>query len=199
MTMGEIKSAYELAMERVERMGEATEEEKLRWKYQPEGEKLAALYLEEEINLASKLSEYDNNTKGIVVDTLLETLIANINLVKNDAAKRRNKRAMEGIKIIKNDKVAVENVFSNMRALFNQEMDQGDQQRQHIYQSMKEQFRQQMIQVAQQQYGPQAASMNIDVDNNPQFREQLNRVMARMESGYIKQLDEYKKELKRIK
>jgi len=197
--MGEIKTAYEIAMERVAKMGEATEEEKLRWKYKPEGEKLAALYLEEEINLASKLSGYDNKAKEIVVDTLSEILIANINLVKNDAAKRRNKKAMEGIKIIKKDKIAVENVFSKMRALFNQEMEQGDQQRQQIYQSMKEHFRQQMMQAAQQQYGPQAASMNIDVDNDPQFREQLNRVMARMESDYIKQLDEYKKELKEVK
>jgi len=197
--MGEIKTAYEIAMERVAKMGEATEEEKLRWKYKPEGEKLAALYLEEEINLASKLSGYDNKAKEIVVDTLSEILIANINLVKNDAAKRRNKKAMEGIKIIKKDKIAVENVFSKMRALFNQEMEQGDQQRQQIYQSMKEHFRQQMMQAAQQQYGPQAASMNIDVDNDPQFREQLNRVMARVESDYIKQLDEYKKELKEVK
>jgi len=197
--MGEIKTAYEIAMERVAKMGEATEEEKLRWKYKPEGEKLAALYLEEEINLASKLSGYDNKAKEIVVDTLSEILIANINLVKNDAAKRRNKKAMEGIKIIKKDKIAVENVFSKMRALFNQEMEQGDQQRQQIYQSMKEHFRQQMMQAAQQQYGPQAANMNIDVDNDPQFREQLNRVMARVESDYIKQLDEYKKELKEVK
>ena len=105
---------------------------------------------------------------------------------------------MEGIKVIKKDKVVVENIFSKMRALFTHEMEQGDQQRQQIYQSMKEQFQQQMMQAAQQQYGAQAANMKIDVDNNPQFREQLNRVMARMESDYIKQLDEYKKELKTI-
>ena len=196
--MGDIKSAYELAMERVARMGEATEEEKIRWKYKPEGEKLAVEYLEKEINLASKLSGYDKKAKEIVVGILVEILVANINLVKDDASKRRNKKAMEGIKVIKKDKVVVENIFSKMRALFTHEMEQGDQQRQQIYQSMKEQFQQQMMQAAQQQYGAQAANMKIDVDNNPQFREQLNRVMARMEAGYIKQLDEYKKELKTI-
>lgn len=196
--MGDIKSAYELAMERVARIGEATEEEKIRWKYQPEGEKLASKYLEEEINLTSQLSKYDEKARGFVVSALAEILIANINLVKNDAAKRRNKRAMEGIKSIKKDKVAVENIFSKMRALFSNEMEQGDQQRQQIYQSMKEQFEQQMMQAAQQQYGPQAARMKIDVDNHPQFREELNRVMARIESGYIKQLDEYRKKLKAI-
>jgi len=196
--MGDIKSAYELAMERVDKMGEATQEEKIRWKYQPEGEKLAAVYLEEEINLASKLSGYEKKAKEFVVDALTEILIASISLVKDDIAKRRNKRAMDGIKTIKNDKVAVENIFSKMRALFTHEMEQGDQKRQQIYQAMKEQFQQQMMQAAQQQYGPKAASMKIDVDNNPQFREQLNQVMARMESGYSKQLDEYKKELKEI-
>ena len=70
--MGDIKSAYELAMERVARMGEATEEEKIRWKYKPEGEKLAVEYLEKEINLASKLSGYDKKAKEIVVGILVE-------------------------------------------------------------------------------------------------------------------------------
>ena len=35
--MGDIKSAFELAMEKIEKIGEVTEEERLRWKYVPEG------------------------------------------------------------------------------------------------------------------------------------------------------------------
>ncbi len=33
----EIKSAREIAMEKVEKLGEVTEEERLKWKYVPEG------------------------------------------------------------------------------------------------------------------------------------------------------------------
>ena len=45
--MTDIKSAHEIAMEKVAKLGEATEEERLRWKYVPEGEKLAASYLKQ--------------------------------------------------------------------------------------------------------------------------------------------------------
>ena len=43
--MGEIKSALEIAMEKIEKLGEPTEEERLKWKYVPQGEELAARYL----------------------------------------------------------------------------------------------------------------------------------------------------------
>ena len=50
-----IKSAREIAMEKVAEMGEVTEEERLGWKYVPEGEKLAARYMNQDINLAAEL------------------------------------------------------------------------------------------------------------------------------------------------
>lgn len=44
----EIKSAREIAMAKLAALGEATEEERLAWKYRPEGEKLAARYIKQE-------------------------------------------------------------------------------------------------------------------------------------------------------
>ncbi|MFC1930749.1 hypothetical protein ACFLXJ_00875 [Chloroflexota bacterium] len=49
----EIKSALEIALEKIEELGELTEEERLQWKYVPEGEKLAARYLKQNLNLLS--------------------------------------------------------------------------------------------------------------------------------------------------
>ena len=45
--MVEIKSTREIALEKIASLGEATQEEQLRWKYIPEGEKLAVKYLDE--------------------------------------------------------------------------------------------------------------------------------------------------------
>ena len=47
----EIKSAREIAMEKIAEIGEASQEERLKWRYVPEGEKLAARYAEEDFNL----------------------------------------------------------------------------------------------------------------------------------------------------
>jgi len=46
-----IKSAREIAMEKVEKLGEATEEERMEWKFIPQGESLAGKYLGKDCNL----------------------------------------------------------------------------------------------------------------------------------------------------
>ena len=68
--MGDIKSAAEIAMEKVEKLGEATEEERLRWKYVPEGEKLAAKYLKEGYNLVAEMGQYEEKAAKSEKSTL---------------------------------------------------------------------------------------------------------------------------------
>ena len=113
--MGEIKSAAEIAREKLEKLGEVTEEERLRWKYVPEGEKLAALYIKEECNIVTELNKYEEKARKYITESAGDILIRNISLPKNDIARRNNKKAMEGLKAVKSDKVAIENIFSKMR------------------------------------------------------------------------------------
>src|SRR4030042_1235382 len=113
--MGEIKSAAEIAREKLEKIGEPTEQERLKWKYGPEGEKLAALYLKEDTNLVNEVKKYDDKAKQFVINSVNDILIRNISLPRSEAARKINKKAMDGLKALKNDKTAVENVFSRMR------------------------------------------------------------------------------------
>ncbi len=192
--MGDIKSARELAMEKIEKLGEATDEERLRWKYVPEGEKLAARYLKQDCNLADELSQYEENVRRCIIEGAGDTLIRNINLPKSDLAKRSNKRAMEGFKAIKSDKVSVENVYSKIRRIFNHYIEQGEQQRKQAYESLKVEFEAKIRQAVQQQIGSMVG-IKVDVERQPQFREEWRKIQARLDSQYIKLLDEYKQEL----
>ena len=70
--MGDIKSAREIAMEKVEKLGTATNEERLKWKYAPEGEKLAARYLKQECNLTTELSNYEAKEKEYIMSKLIQ-------------------------------------------------------------------------------------------------------------------------------
>jgi len=195
--MGDIKSAREIAMEKVEKLGEATEEERLRWKYVPEGERLAARYVKEDINLVVKLSKYEENIKRYVVEGAAEILIRNINLPKDDLTKKNNRRAMDGLKSLKSDKVGVENVFSKMRRIFNHYVEQGEQQRKQAYESLKTEFEAKLQQAAQQQLGL-PMRVRIDVERQPQFQEEWRRIQTQLDSQYVKLLDEYKQELLNI-
>jgi hypothetical protein len=192
--MGDIRSAWEIAQEKVEKLGEATEEERLRWKYVPEGEKLAAQYLGKDLNLLTELGSYQDNVRQYVVQGMEEILARNINLPKRDTERKNNRRAMDGLKILKNDKVAVENVFSRMRRIFDHYAEQGEQQQKQAYEALKAEMEARIQQAMQQQLGT-FGGVKIDVERQPQFQEEWRKVQAQLDLQYIKVLDEYKQEL----
>ena len=192
--MGDIKSAREIAMEKIERLGKATDEERLRWKYVPEGEKLAARYLKQDCNLVFELSQYEETVRRYIIEGAGDILIRNINIPKDDLAQKYNKRVMDGFKNLKNDKVAVENVYSKMRRIFNHYVEQGEQQRKQAYESLKAEFEVKMQQAVQQQLGT-SMGVRIDVEKQPQFQEEWRKVQIQLGSQYLKLLDEYKLEL----
>ena len=192
--MGDIKSAAEIAREKVEELEKATDEERLKWKYVPEGEKLAARYLKQNLNLVAQLGNYEEKVLGYIKEGASEILIRNINLPKSDLARRANKKAMEGLKTLKNDKVGVENIFSQMRNIFKHYAEQGEQQRRQAYASLKAEFETKVQQAMQQQLGP-LMGMKIDVEKQPQFQEEWRRLQIQLDSQYTRLLDEYKQEL----
>ena len=195
--MGDIKSALEIAMEKVERLGEATDEERLKWKYVPEGEKLAAKYLKQNLNLVAELSNYKENVIKYIKEGATDILIRNINLPKDDLARRNNKKAMEGLKSLKSDKIGVENIYSKMRSIFNHYIEQGEQQRKQAYERLKVEFEAKIQQAIQQQLGS-VAGIKINVERQPQFQEEWRKIQTQLDSQYIKLLDEYKQELSAI-
>jgi len=195
--MGEIKSAAEIAREKIEKLGEITEEERLKWKYAPEGEKLAARYLKENCNLTTEIAKFDDKAKVIIIKGINDILLRNIGLPRNEAARIATKKAMDGLKTIKNDNVAVENVFSKIRQILDHYTQQGEQQKKQAYESLKAEFEEKIQQALKQQTGVNAR-MKIDVEKQPQFLEEWQRLQSRLEGQYITLLDEYKQELSAI-
>jgi len=196
--MADIKSAQEIAMEKVEKLGEATDEERLRWKYVPEGEKLAARYLKQDCNLVVELGQYQEEARRYIIEGAGDILIRNINLPQDNLAKRNNSRAMDGLKVLKSDKVSVENVYSKIRRIFSHYVEQGEQQRKQAYQSLKTEFEAKVRQLMQQQLGS-FVGIKIDVERQPQFQEEWRKIQTQLDSQYLKLLDEYKQELLSIR
>ena len=196
--MGQIKSAAEIAREKLEKIGEPTEEERLKWKYAPEGEKLATRYLNQDCNLVNEVGKYDDKARKVVVASVSDILQRNISLPRNEAARKTTNRSMDGLKALKNDKVAVENVFSKIRKVLDHYVQEGAQQKQQAYASLKAEFEAKIQQAIKQQTGVSNARMNIDVESQPQFLEEWQRLQSQMEAQYITVLDEYKRELAAI-
>jgi hypothetical protein len=195
--MGDIKSAIEIAMEKAEKIGKATDEERLKWEYVPEGERLAARYLKQDCNLVAELSQHEAKIKKYVIQGVADILIRNINLPKNNLVKKTNKKAMDGLKIVKGDKASVENVYSKIRRIFEHYVGQGEQQKKQAYESLKTEFEARIKQAVQQQLGS-FMGIRIDVERQPQFQEEWHKLLIQLDSQYVMLLDEYKQELSAI-
>lgn len=192
--MDEMKSAFERAMERAESLGKASEEDLKKWKYGPEGEKLAAKYLREDLDLTTELGKYDDKVRKHVIEGIQGVFIRNIDLPRNEAAKRKNKKVMEAIKEMKRDKVSIENVYTKMRRIFNHYEKEGEQQRRQNYEALKMDFEAKLMQAAQQQLGA-SPPPKINIEAHPQFQQEWRRVLAQLDSQYLRLLEEYKKEI----
>ena len=105
---------------------------------------------------------------------------------------------MEGLKALKNDKVAVENVFSKIRQVLDHYVENGEKQRKQAYDHLKKEFEAKIQQAIRQQTGVNSARINIDIEKQPQFLEEWQRLQSQLEGQYVKVLDEYKLELAAI-
>jgi hypothetical protein len=196
--MGDIKSAAEIAREKLDKIDAPTEEERLKWKYAPEGDKLGARYLKEDtVNLAAEVKKFDDKARQFVAASINDILLRNISLPRNEAARKTNKKAMDGLNLLKNDKKAVENVFSRMRHVLDHYVQEGAKQKQQAYEALKVDFEAKVQQAMRQKTGTNA-KFKIDVEKQPQFQEEWQRVQAQMEAQYINLLNDYKKELSAI-
>ena len=191
--MDEMKTALERAMERADRLGKASEEDRKRWKYVPEGERLAAEHLKGERDLLVEIGRYDEEARPLVMEGAQGVLVGGVDLPATDVAKARNKRAMEAIKELKRDKVAVENVYTKMRRVFNHYEQEGEQQRRQVYEEVKREFETKLVQAMQQSGQPVPKKLNVDT--LPQFQDEWRRAVSQLDSQYTRLLDEYKQEI----
>lgn len=195
--MADIKSAREIAMEKVEKLGDATPEERLSWKYQPEGETLAARYLKDDENLIAGISKYDEKDRKYVKAGAAEVLVRTITLPKNDFVKNQNRKAMEGLRSLKNDKTQLENVYTRIRQLFAHYSDQGEKQKKQAAQSLKMDFEARIRPELEKQMGGLSAA-NIDVEKLPQFQQELRKMINQLDSQYLNLLKDYKDALEQL-
>ena len=198
--MTEIKSAAEIAAEKLAAIGEPTPEERLKWKYGPLGEQLAAQYLKNSLDLAAELKKVDEKGRDIVAAGVNEILLRNIALPRNETIGKTNRKAMDGLKALKKDKAAVDAVFAKIQHVLDHYVNEGEKQRKQAYEQLKMEMEQRFQQALRAQTGvSNAARMKIDVEAQPQFQDEWQRLQAQLEAQYLNLLDDYKQELAAIR
>ncbi len=195
--MADIKSAREIARQKIDSIGEPTEDDRLRWKYIPEGKTLAVECLKKKVDIKKSLSGYEKKAAGYVKKGMESVLLANINLPQSEMVKNKNGLIIDYIRHIKNDREAVEEILSGLGQIFEHYNEQGEQQRKQVYDNLKIEYAQKLRQAVEKQLGT-ADGVDMDVEKLPQFQEEWRQAQAQLDSQYINLMDECKKQLKSI-
>ena len=196
----EIKSAREIALEKIAALDAVTDDDKLKWKYVPEGEQLALKYFKDGQDIVTALSNYAQEAQTYVKSGAESILLSNIQLPANENIENRNKKAMDGVLSIKKDKNAATKLINQMKQILGHYTDQGAEQRKQTYEALKQQFEVKLKKAVNQRLGTKTdTDLGINVETLPQFQEEWRRATAQMDEQYIKLLEEFKRELRKIK
>lgn len=195
MVDDEIKSAYEIAMEKLAAMDEPTEAERLGWKYMPEGRKLAAAFLNGKGDLKTKLDAYRDDAREHVARGIAEILLSNLFLPRTEPEQAQAARVLAGLKELKAKRAA--ELCGRLEQLFAHYREQGAAQLEQSYQQLKAEMEAKLRQVLSQQAG-MAVTGNIDVESQPEFQAEWRRVRGQLEEQYRKLLEEYREEYRQL-
>ena len=192
--MSDMKSAYERAMERAEKIGDASPDELMRLEAAPKGNQMAARFMKEPVlDLDAELNKYKGSgIRKQVIDGALEIFLRYLALPSATSPREVTNRAKQGILVLKDNKKLVEQVFSQLDNMLNLY----EQARQQAFNQLKQAFEQQagrQVRGTGAQVGSQAG--RADVTAQPQFRDEWSRALGELNRQYEQALEEQKQRL----
>ena len=181
----------DLVMERAARMGRASDDELQQEDQRKEGMKLAADFLDEKIeSLMTALADQPKEKQMGIRSGMVETLLRNIFLHRDEIGKERTEKAAQGIREISGDAGEVGSICAEMQNI----LGQYNQHREQLHQQLEEQIRMQYEQIMAQQ--AQQAGMqggaNLEQILEAKVDEELGKMEAELADQYNQALEQYK-------
>jgi len=194
--MGEIKSAFEKAMEKVEKMGKPSEDELKRLQNLPAGNALAAKYLnDDKFNLDAELMKYKGSgDRKYIIDGAMEIFLRNVTLPHDEREKILTGRSLTGIRTIKESKKQLDTIFEHIKNIIGYY----EQTRQHTFAQFKKDFETKIKESPQMLQQMAGRGGNVEAQLQMQFQDEWRRVSQELDSKYEKALEEQKQMIQGI-
>jgi vacuolar-type H+-ATPase subunit E/Vma4 len=195
--MGEMKSAWQIAMEKADKLGKASPDELNRVKYEPEGNRIASLFLQDDkLDLAAEISKHpERDAVKFINKGIEEILLRNISLPHNEEDQRRSTRAMAGLAVIKENKKQLEAIFKLISNLVNQYQ----MALQQTYTEFKKKAETTVQQAQRGGMRPQQrGQMPLEQQLQLQLQEEWRQIHSELDAQYDKALDEHKQKIREI-
>jgi hypothetical protein len=195
--MGEMKSAWQIAMEKADKLGKVSQDELNTIKYVPEGNRIASHFLiDEKLDLSAELAAIQPpEAAPFVKKGMEEILLRNISLPRNDEEKRRTNRSMSGLRVIKEDKKQLEAAFGLIGNLVNQYQ----LALQQTYGEFKKNAEVAVQQASQNMRPQRGDQVPPEQKIQMQLQEEWRQIHSELDAQYEKALDEHKQKIRDIK
>lgn len=198
--MKEIKSALEIALEKVKNIS-VSEKEIEKDTAIKQGRKLAAEYLRNpKFNLSAKLTEIKDKNRNYILEGAVSVFLKNIVLPEDKERKKENLRAMEGLFILKKEKDNLRDLFAQINQLFDAYLEQKKQ----IYERLRKKYESALRQTnemknLENQLKRHGLKLKIAVEQNPQFQQEWRAIFNQLDHDYNTQLQSVKEQLAAMK
>ncbi|MFP3868551.1 MAG: hypothetical protein ACLFUU_10380 [Desulfobacteraceae bacterium] len=189
--MAEIKSALELALEKADRLGRATEREMQDTEWRERARHLAADFLREKVELEEKIAKIPPESRPLVVDTLKEVLLRNIILPREGVLELNSERAQAGMLQIARDKKAMQRLVNEVAQLCKN----FEQVRQKSYEQLKASFASSLNNIQRSLEAQMHMKVQLDVEQTPQFQEEWRKFEANLVNQFEPLLEQYKAQM----
>ncbi len=190
--MAEIRSTMDLVMERAAQMGKASTEEVEQESAHKKGMQLAAEYLNGKLEtLLETVGQQEASHRESIRKGMLDSLIRNIFLARDDEGRERIGKALQGIVELgegAGDLAAMCAELQNITGQYGQHREQ-------YYNQLKEQMRMQIEQSLAQQ-GMSTEGLNFDPTTEPKFQEEWTRIQGELTGQYEQALTQYIQQMK---
>lgn len=192
--MGEMRSAWQIAMEKADKLGKVSPDELNNIKYVPEGNKIASMFLlDDKMNLAAEIAKFSApEASKFVKKGIDEILVRNITLPHNEEDMRRTKRSEDGLRLIKDNKKQLESIFG----LINNLVNQYQVALQQTYGEFKKKA-ETAIQQASRNMRPQRGDqMSPEQKIQLQIQEEWRQIHSELDAQYDKALEEHRQAIR---
>ncbi len=192
--MAEIKSTMDLVMERAARMGKASADELAQEGTRKEGMKLAAEFLDSKISdLTASITDLPPEKQAAARQGMIEVLLRNIFLPRDETAKERTDRAAEGVVNLGGGAGDLSSICAEMQHILGQYNQHREQLKEQLEEQVKVQYEQLL---AQQQSGMPSDSMSPEMALQARIKEEWTRLEGELSDQYNQALEQHKATLR---
>jgi hypothetical protein len=174
--LAEIKSALELALEKAEKYGRASQEEMDLAQYRDQGSRLAVQYLKGEGDLEAELKSLPPPAQAAARLAIKEVFLRNLGLPRGNTVDPSQDRAMEGLLLVADQPKAMAQLLMEMEQILQNFL----QLRNNALQQLKSRFAAGVGQVQKALEAQFRQKVSLEVEHLPQFQEEWRRFQGQL-------------------